>query len=114
MKFFYRLLFSACGLVLLIVCLANQEIVIFNIIPLETEFLFLKPFSFELPLFFVIIFFIFLGVLIGALGEWFREKKYRRIAKLERKEAKAVKNQLVLAVKENKQEKDDVLALLKD
>ena len=114
MKFFYRVLFSTCGLVLLTVCLANQEIVNFNIIPIETEFFFLKPFLVELPLFIVIIFFTFLGVVLGALAEWFREKKYRRIAKLERKEAKAVKNQLVLAKKENKQEKDDVLALLKD
>ena len=81
---------------------------------MDTDFFFLNPFSVELPLFFVIIFFIFLGVLLGALGEWFREKKYRRIAKLERKEAKAIKNQLVLAKKENKQEKDDVLALLND
>lgn len=114
MRFLYKALLSAGGLVLIIVCLANKEIITFNIMPIESDFFFLKPFFVKVPLFFIIIFFTFVGVVLGVLGEWFREKKYRRIAKLDRKEVKILKNELVLARKENENEKDDVLALLKD
>ncbi|WP_099826299.1 LapA family protein [Oceaniglobus indicus] len=97
--------------ILVVVALANREIVTLQLIPADVGAYLGWHRSVSLPLFMVILLSVAFGVLVGFVWEWLREHKYRAEAARKRREAEALKSE-VSRMKSPSGRGDDVLALL--
>ncbi len=98
------------GVVLL--ALANRAPVTVQLLPEQLQqFL---PFQAEitLPLFFILIGAILVGLLLGYLIEYLRERKYRVATKVTQREKRALEHEVAELKKKTNTEEDEVLALL--
>lgn len=97
-------------LVIVILSLANREMVTLNLLPAEMARI--LPVSIQLPLFVVSLVSILVGMVLGYLLEWFREHKHRRRAAVKTKEASQLNREVDRLRRETGKGNDDVLALI--
>lgn len=104
------------GAALLVVALANRQPVTLSLLPGDMAAFAQIQMGLQVPLFFVIFGGVALGLLIGAVWEYFREGRQRaEAARMKREIARLTDELEKLRVKKVKAEgKDEVLALLED
>lgn len=117
MRILKVVLLAVLALVLIVLALANAAPVTLRVLP-ETMSGFLGwSWALTLPLFVVIFLAIGLGLLVGFVWEYFRERKYRAAARSERREKEALHREVSALRADrsyNSRQGDDVLALLED
>lgn len=96
--------------VLVVVALANREIVTLNLLP--TGMSRIMPFSVQVPLFIVGLAGVVVGMLIGYIFEWLREHKHRRRAAQKSREAQRLSTEMAKLRNTTGKHEDDVLTLL--
>ncbi|MCE5974232.1 LapA family protein [Sinirhodobacter sp. WL0062] len=108
-----RLLFLASlALVLIVLALANREVVTLRLLPPEAgEFLGLT-WGMQVPLFLVIFAGILLGLLVGFVWEWMREYRIRSTAVKATRKAAYLEGEVDRLREKTQGPQDDVLALL--
>ena len=114
MKFIRTAILALIAIVLIVLAVANRDIVTLRLTPFETTWLFGVDAQIDLPLFVVILFGILLGLLIGLLWEYLREAKYRRQVVEQAKALKKADRELKQVKKAADPERDDVLDLLEE
>jgi uncharacterized integral membrane protein len=114
MRYIRYAFLAAVAIVLIVVALANREMVTLQLLPADMAGYVGQNFSYQLPQFVIIFLAIVVGLLIGFVWEWMREHKHR----VEGRKATRAKEQLERQVKGLKRRssegQDDVLALLDD
>ncbi len=110
---YIRYAFLAClAIALIIVAIANREMVTLTLLPQTLSGLLGVTAQITLPLFVVIFAGIIAGVLIGFVWEWLREHKHRAEAARRAREVEALERELRREKRMKNQNKDEVLALL--
>lgn len=100
------------GLCLILIGLANREVVTVHAMPTALgDLLGVSP-DVSLPLFVVIFLGVGGGLLIGFLWEWVREHRIRADARAKAREVSQLKSEVAKLKSEGKGDQDDVLALL--
>jgi uncharacterized integral membrane protein len=100
------------GLCLILIGLANRDIVTVRAMPTALgDLLGISP-DIQLPLFIVIFLGVGGGLLIGFLWEWVREHRIRAEARAQAREVTALKQEVAALKSEGKGDQDDVIALL--
>lgn len=100
------------ALALILIGLANRNMVTLKLIPDELAGMAAVAPSIQLPLFVVIFGAIIAGILVGFVWEWFREHKHRADAARRAKEVTALSREVKKLKGEKHRGKDEVLALL--
>ncbi|MBT0958538.1 LapA family protein [Alphaproteobacteria bacterium KMM 3653] len=115
MRYIKYMILGAIGLALLIMALANRQLVTLQLASPELAGLFgLTPeqISLSLPMYAVVFAAVGLGLLIGFLWEWVREHKHRSQASLKEREARKLQREVARLKDEKHEGQDEVLALL--
>jgi hypothetical protein len=89
-KFLKSTIVIVIGLVVLAFALANRQAVVFSLDPLAGT----NPSAalvFEMPLFALAIILVTVGVVIGGLTTWFKQGKWRRLARQHESEVRALR-----------------------
>ncbi|MEJ6393806.1 LapA family protein [Gymnodinialimonas sp. 2305UL16-5] len=102
------------GLALVVVGLANMDTVTVQLLPGGLAEAVGITNAVNLPLVVVIVTSIILGIVVGYVVEWLREHRHRKEAKVQRREATRLSKEVAAMKGANRQEKDDVLALIED
>ena len=97
---------------LILVALANRQMVSVRVWPEELAGLAATNPTFEVPLFLVIFGGILAGLVIGFIWEWLREAKERAEAARQAREMQRLRNEVARLKDEKHEGKDEVLALL--
>ncbi len=113
MRYLRYLFYIALGIVLITVAIANRGSVTLNLLPEDMAGLMGFSWQVELPLFIIIFAAIIAGLLIGFVVEWFRERKHRAEARIERRSRQKLEKELN-TLKPNEKAGDDILAILDD
>lgn len=116
MRFIRYAILAIVAIFLILLALANRDAVTLRLMPDDVAALIGYPEGgnvVSLPLFVVIFGGILLGVALGYLAEWLREHKFRVEARRGRRETARLEKELA-AMKTEKVEGDEVLALLED
>lgn len=100
------------ALALILVALANRQMVDLKILPQELAGLAALNPSFSVPLFVVMFGCILAGLIIGFLWEWIREAKERASAVRQSREMARLRAEVKRLKGEKHEGKDEVLALL--
>ena len=112
MKYIRYTFWAIVAICLIIVGMANRDIVTLRAMPeLLATPLGMSP-DIELPLFMAIFIGVGIGLLIGFLWEWVREHKVRSVAKAKGREVDALKRQVDTLTTEKHEGKDEIVALL--
>ena len=83
-KLFFVIVFAPIALALIVLSVANRHMVLFNFDPINRE----QPFlSFEMPFFIFLFVALIVGMLIGSTMTWFTQAKFRKMARLSKREA---------------------------
>ena len=106
------LLLVALAISLLIVALANRDVVTLNALPADVAAFANLNYAFALPLYLVIFGSIVVGLMIGFVWEWFREHKHRSSAKARAREISRLEREIESLRRVEPGKKDDVLAIL--
>ncbi len=112
MRYIRYLFLAVVGLALIVVALANRDVVTLSIVPDEIAGLLPIPNAFSIPLFLVILGSIVAGLLIGFVWEYFREHKQRAEAARKKRELNRLEREVKGLREKSGEGKDDVLALL--
>lgn len=112
MKFLRTFSYVLTILVLVFLAVANRQMVSLRLVPESFDTLLGFSTAVTLPLFLVILFGIFLGLLIGLIWEYLREAKYRRQVGVQAKELKKTTDELKRVKQEAGADKDEILELL--
>ena len=110
MRYLRYSFYAVLMLMLVLLALANREIVTLAVLPKELSGIF--PVSIQLPMFVVIMLSMLAGLLIGYVLEYFREHKLRREAAAKKREVANLSREVDALKKQAGTEEDDVLALL--
>ena len=97
---------------LILIALANRNMVQVKVLPDELSGLAALNPSYELPLFVVIFGGILLGLIVGLIWEWIREHGERAEAARKARELSALRAELRRLKGEKHKDKDEVLAIL--
>jgi uncharacterized integral membrane protein len=109
---FVRIVFlGLLAFCLLVLALANRDLVTLRLLPEDLASYLGVRFDVTMPLFVVIFLAIALGLLIGFTWEWLREHKHRAEARAERARRERLETELA-RVRNTRTEQDEVLALL--
>lgn len=100
------------GLCLIIVGLANRQIITLRAMPQALADLFGISPDIQLPLFVVLFIGVALGLLIGFLWEWVREHRIRAEARAKAREVSELRREVASLRSETGKPGDDVLALI--
>lgn len=96
---------------LLLVAIANRSFVTLNLLPEGMSPVY--AFSYDLPLFVVILASVLVGLIIGYILEWLREHKHRAARRAKEREVRTLTREVdSMKRKEQKTESDEILALL--
>ena len=112
MRYMRYFILGLISLGLIVVSLANREMVTLNLLPEALGDLFSVNAKMELPLFIVIFVGIAVGLLIGFLWEWVREYWQRAEGRLKAREVVSLRRELAALKVKTADNGDDVLALL--
>jgi putative membrane protein len=112
MRYIRYLFLGAIGLALIVVALANRNMVTLRLLPEELAAVFKVSGSVSLPLFLVIFLGIIVGLLIGFVWEWMREFKYRNDLSKKGKEVHRLEREVKVLKAKTGEGIDDVLALI--
>ncbi len=112
MRFIRYAILFAIGLALIVLALANREMVTLNLLPAELSGAIGISGSIGLPLFAVILLGVLLGLLIGFIWEWMIEFKNRSVIKKTAREKRSLEREVDRLREKTGDGKDDVLALL--
>ncbi|SHI81648.1 lipopolysaccharide assembly protein LapA domain-containing protein [Wenxinia saemankumensis] len=108
-----RILFwGLVALCLIVLGIANRDIVTLQALPTPLAGLFGVSPDIAMPLFVVILLGVALGLLIGFVWEWLREHKHRSEVRARRKEVVRLEREVGRLRSEKHEGQDDVLALL--
>ena len=111
-RYLRYLFLGALALFLVIVAMANRAPVTLRALPQDLSDFFGIGGSMDLPLFLVIFGGIAVGLLIGFVWEWFRERKHRSTASTKSREVTRLERELAVLRDSASVPQDDVLALL--
>lgn len=111
MRFVRLLVLAVIAIVLITVSIANRGALTIKLLPDELAQLLGFRWDVTLPAFVILLAAVLIGVLLGFVWEWVRERKYRVEASVERKERERLERE-VKKVAPPKESGDDVLALL--
>lgn len=100
------------ALALILIALANRNMVRVKVLPDELSGLAVLNPSYELPLFVVIFGGILLGLIVGLIWEWIREHGERAEAARKTRELSALRAEIRRLKGEKHKDKDEVLAIL--
>ncbi len=115
MKLIKYAFWAVVAICLMVVGLANKDIVTLNTLPEGLQglpFAGLFSYSMQVPLFVVILLAVGLGLLIGFAWEWIREHKHRSAVTRKEREVQQLKREVGQMRAEKNEGRDDVLALL--
>lgn len=108
-----RLLFLiSVSIVLIVLALANRQIVSLQLLPSELADFIGFSSTVNLPLFLVILMGVLLGLLMGFVWEYLREYKHRKELGVKTKEVKTLEREVKKLTKEKTSETDQILAML--
>jgi uncharacterized integral membrane protein len=113
-RFLKLLLLALIAVALLVVALANRQIVTLSLLTPELVELTGVESQVDLPLYFVGFGGVAIGLMIGFILEWLRETKHRREVTKRQKQVRALKQEVNRLRGEKNAGKDEVLALLED
>ena len=113
-RYLRYLFLAALGLCLVIVALANRDIVTLSLLPDSMATFAGINWNIRMPLFLVIFGAIIAGLLIGFVWEWLRESRQRAEAARAKREAETLGREVKRLKARPAAEQDDVLALLED
>ena len=100
------------ALALILIALANRNMVQVKVLPDELSGLAALNPSYEVPLFVVIFGGILLGLVVGLIWEWIREHGERAEAARKARELSALRAEVRRLKGEKRKDKDEVLAIL--
>lgn len=100
------------GVSLIILSLANRQLVTLRVLPDELAGVFGLTGSLNLPLFLVILLGVLIGLLIGFVWEYMREYKHRRDLSKKHREVRGLQREVEKLKEKTGDDKDEVLALL--
>lgn len=110
---FIKLLILAIILVgIVLVAVANNDFVTVQLLPTPLAEMVTFPTEITLPLFAVLLLAIGVGLLIGYILEWLRERKHRRAVGQTKREVSRLESEVANLRKKTGEGEDDVLALL--
>jgi len=112
MRFVRYIFLALVGLALVLVAVANRAVVTVHVLPGEFAQFLPMGNSYRVPQFVVILGGVVLGLLIGAVWEWFRERKQRAEATRKKRELGKLEREVQGLREKTGEGKDDVLALL--
>ncbi|MEM6617900.1 MAG: LapA family protein [Pseudomonadota bacterium] len=112
MKYIKYLFLGSVGLILIVLALANRQIVTLRLFPGELDGVSPVSGSVALPLFVVIFLGVFIGLFIGFVWEWFREFSIRRQLSKTQKDLHNAERELKVLRAKTGEGADDVLALV--
>lgn len=111
MRYLRYSFYAVLMFVLVMLALANREIVTLSVLPEQLSAA--LPVSVRLPMFVVIMLSMLAGLMVGYVLEYFREHKQRREAAVRKREVEVLAREVDVLKKQAGSEEDDVLALLK-
>ncbi|MEP5760441.1 MAG: LapA family protein [Litoreibacter sp.] len=114
MRYLRYAFLALVALVLIIMAVANRDMVTLSLLPEDIAGRAGFNFSYQLPQFIIIFLSIALGLLIGFVWEWFREHKLRAEARSVVREKTQLERQIKGMKRKASEGKDEVLALLDD
>ena len=114
MRYIRYAFLAAVAVVLIIVALANREMVTLSLLPDGVVSYVGQNFSYQLPQFVIIFLAMVLGLLIGFVWEWMREHKLRVEARAVTREKHMLEREVKGLKRKSNEGKDEVLALLDD
>lgn len=114
MRYIRYAFLASIAIALIIVALANRDMVTLNLLPADMAGYVGQNFSYQLPQFVIIFLAIVVGLLIGFVWEWLREHKYRAEGRRAASEKQKLERQVKGLKKKSNEGQDDVLALLDD
>ncbi len=101
------------GVALIVIALANRQIVTLRLLPEEMAGLFGFSWEISLPLFLIVLVSVGIGIAIGEIFEWVREHKHRAEARTIRRENEKLQRAVKGDAPATRADKgDDVLAIL--
>lgn len=112
MRYIRYFVLAALAISLIVIALANRQIVTLQLLPVEMAGFMGFSWSIALPLFLVIFAGILAGVLIGFVWEWLREHKHRAEASRQRRQKEDLQRELASSKVTTGRKGDDVLAIL--
>lgn len=102
------------GLALVLIALANRQMVELQVLPKELAGLAALNPSYQMPLFVVIFGGILAGLIVGFIWEWIREAGERAAAARQAREMASLRAEIARLKGEKHEGKDEVLALLEE
>ncbi len=114
MRYLRYFFLAVLGLCLIIVALANRQIVTLTLLPEDLAVFSGLSWQIQLPLFLVVFAGILAGLLIGFVWEWLREYKHRSEASRAKRDTAKLEREVKRLKRRDASGQDDVLALLED
>jgi putative membrane protein len=114
MRYIRYAFLAAIAIVLIVVALANREMVTLNLLPADMAGYVGQNFSYQLPQFVIIFLAIVVGLLIGFVWEWMREHKIRVEGRRANRDKVRLEREVKGLKRKTNEGQDDVLALLDD
>jgi uncharacterized integral membrane protein len=102
----------AISIVLIVLALANRQMVSLQLLPTELAGIVGLTGKLAVPLFLVILLGVLIGLLLGFIWEYLREYKHRKALGLKTKEVHSLEREMKKLKKETTSETDQILALL--
>ncbi len=110
---FIKLFILAIVLIgIVLVAVANRELVTVNLLPEPLMPMVDFPTEVSLPLFAILLLAIGVGLLLGYILEWLRERKHRKAVGQTKREVSRLESEVANLRKKTGEGEDDVLALL--
>ena len=111
MRILKMTLLAILALFIILVAVANRELVVVELLPAELGFV--GDLRWEMPLFVLIIGMAAGGFALGWFWEWFHDKHVRDVARQRRRKIVALEREVEGLRRDTGVEEDEVLALLK-
>lgn len=99
-------------LAIVLVAVANRELVTVKLLPDPISEVLGLTYAVTLPLFIILLAAVLIGLLLGYLIEWIRERKHRREVTIKARELSKLETEIQKMKKDSGSQEDDVLALL--
>ena len=112
MRLFRWFFLAIVGIFLIVLAVANRELVTLRLLPKEVSQHFPEIASITVPVFLIAFGGIIAGLFIGFFWEWMREHRYRAEAVRNKREVSRLSKEVSGLKQETNADKDDVLALI--